>query len=98
MDFLTVEQVWAVVMFVLGSIILNTCSKWEKKDRADLKEAKHYGRGDSNLLKPRNLRGTIMTLVGTGLCLGSMIVFMLHLDIKKVDEVKPPPSIDQFFK
>ena len=27
MDSLVAEQVWAVVMFVLGSFILNTCSK-----------------------------------------------------------------------
>ena len=43
MCFLVAEQVWAVVMFLLGSIILNICSKWERKDQAILKEAKSYG-------------------------------------------------------
>mgnify|MGYP001190806188 CR=1 FL=1 len=79
MDFLTVEQVWLVVMFVLGSNILDTCNKWEKKDQANLKEAKSCGRRDSGLVKAWTFRGTIMTLTGTGLCLGGMIIFMLHI-------------------
>ena len=40
MDFLVVEQVWALAMFFLGSTILSTCSKWEKEDQAILKESK----------------------------------------------------------
>ena len=78
MDPLVAEQVWAVVMFVLGSFILNTCSKWEREDQAALKEAKSYGRRKSDIVKPRTLRGTIMTLLGAGLCLGSMIFFVIH--------------------
>ena len=73
MDSLVAEQVWAVVMFVLGSFILNTCSKWERADQAVLKEAKSYGRRKLDIVKPRTLRGTLMTLLGTGLCLGGMI-------------------------
>ena len=79
MDSLVAEQVWAVVMFVLGSFILNTCSKWERADQAVLKEAKSYGRRKSDIVKPRSLRGTIMTLLGAGLCLGSMILFVIHV-------------------
>jgi len=79
MDFLAVEQIWAVVMFFFGSIILNICSKWERKDQAILKEAKSYGRRKSDIVKPRTLRGTLMTLLGAGLCLGGMIIFLLHI-------------------
>ena len=79
MDFLVVEQVWAVVMFFFGSIILNICSKWERKDQAILKEAKSYGRRKSDIVKPRTLRGTLMTPLGAGLCLGGMILFLLHI-------------------
>ena len=79
MDFLVVEQVWALAMFFLGSTILSTCSKWEKEDQAILKEAKSYGRRKSDIVKPRTLRGTLMTLLGAGLCLGGMILFLLHI-------------------
>jgi len=44
-----------------------------------LKEAKSYGRRKSDIVKPRTLRGTLMTLLGAGLCLGGMIVFLLHI-------------------
>ncbi len=74
MDSLVAEQVWAVVMFVLGSFILNTCSKWERADQAVLKEAKSYGRRKSDIVKPKSLRGTTMTLMGAGLCL-----FVMHV-------------------
>ena len=79
MDFLAVEQVWALAMFFLGSTILSTCSKWEREDQAILKESKSYGRRKSDLVKPRTLRGAVMTLLGVGLCLGGMILFMLHI-------------------
>ena len=99
MDFLAVEQVWALVMFFLGSIILNICSKWEKRDQAILKESKSYGRRKSDMVKPRTFRGTIMTLLGGVLCLGGMILFVIHLEIKQPDgEVGPPVSLDKFIK
>jgi hypothetical protein len=31
MDILVIEQVWAIVLFLLGAFILNTCSSLEKK-------------------------------------------------------------------
>ena len=79
MDFLVVEQVWALAMFFLGSTILSTCSKWEKEEQTILKESKSYGRRKSDLVKPRTFRGAVMTLLGAGLCLGGMILFMLHI-------------------
>ena len=80
MDAITVEQVWAVVMFLLGSFILSTCSKWERKEQASLRDPRNlYGRRKSDIVKPKTIRGTLMTLAGTGLCLGGMILFFLHL-------------------
>ena len=79
MDALVAQQVWAVVMFVLGSFLLKTCSRWERADQAALKEAKSYGRRESDIVKPRTLRGTIMTVLGGGLCLGGMILFVIHV-------------------
>ncbi|MBT3920953.1 MAG: hypothetical protein HOF21_00090 [Nitrospina sp.] len=80
MDALVVEQVWATVMFILGSFILSTCSKWERKEQAIAKDPRNrYGRRKSDIVKPKTLRGTIMTVMGTGLCLGGMILFLLHV-------------------
>ncbi len=80
MDMLVVEQVWAIVLFLLGAIILNTCSKWERKDQEFLKDPRNrYGKRKSDVVKPKTLRGTLMTFVGTGLCLGGMILFVIHV-------------------
>ncbi|PIP71920.1 MAG: hypothetical protein COW89_09345 [Nitrospinae bacterium CG22_combo_CG10-13_8_21_14_all_47_10] len=80
MDFLTMEQVWAIAMFFLGSFILSTCSKWERDEQAILKDPRNrYGRRKSDIVKPKSLRGTIMTLAGTLLCLSGMILFLLHV-------------------
>lgn len=82
MDFLTIEQVWAVVMFFVGSYILSACSKWEREDQAILKDPRNrYGRRKSDIVKPKSLRGTLMTVLGAGLCLGGMILFLMHVSL-----------------
>lgn len=80
MDILVIEQVWAIVLFFLGGFVLNTCSRWERKEQEFYKDPKNrYGKRKSDVIKPKTLRGTLMTLIGTGLCLGGMILFMMHL-------------------
>ena len=80
MDALVTEQIWALVMFALGSVILSTCSNWEREEQALAKDPRNrYGKRKSDIVKPKTLRGTLMTLLGTGLCLGGMILFLLHL-------------------
>ena len=80
MDILVVEQAWAIVLFLLGAFILNTCSNLERKEQAFFKDPRNrYGKRKSDMIKPKTLRGTLMTLVGTGLCLGGMILFTIHL-------------------
>ena len=80
MDALVVEQVWATLMFILGSLILNTCSKWERKEQAVAEDTRNrYGKRKSDMVKPKTLRGSIMTFLGAGLCLGGMILFMIHV-------------------
>ncbi|MZG52926.1 MAG: hypothetical protein F3743_08880 [Nitrospinae bacterium] len=80
MDFLVIEQVWAIVLFLLGAFVLNTCSKWERKEYEFFKDPKNrYGRRKSDVIKPKTLRGTLMTIAGTGLSLGGMILFMMHI-------------------
>jgi hypothetical protein len=82
MDFITIEQVWSVVIFFVGSIILNTCSKWEREDQAILQDPRNrYGRRKSDMVKPKSLRGTLMTILGSGLCLGGMILFLMQVTL-----------------
>ena len=80
MDMLVMEQIWAIVLFLLGGVVLNICSSLEKKEQEFFKDPKNrYGKRKSDVVKPKSLRGTLMTLVGTGLCLGGMVLFMMHV-------------------
>jgi hypothetical protein len=84
MDLLVTEQFWAIGMLILGSIILSKCSKWEKEDRAFDKDPRNkYGKNASDKTKPKSktksTRGTIMTTIGTLLCLGAMVLFLMHV-------------------
>ena len=80
MDILVIEQVWAIVLFLLGAFILNTCSRLERKDQEFLSDPRNrYGKRKSDMVKPKTLRDTLMTLTGAGLCLGGMTLFMMHV-------------------
>ena len=80
MDILVIEQVWAIVLFLLGVFALNTCSRLERKEQEFLKDPRNrYGKRKSDIVKPKTLRGCLMTLIGTGLCLGGMVLFMMHV-------------------
>ena len=63
MDILVIEQVWAIVLLLLGAFVLNTCSRLERKDQEFLKDPRNrYGKQKSDMVKPKTLRGTLMTL------------------------------------
>ena len=80
MDILVIEQVWAIVLLLLWAFVLNTWSCLEKKDQEFLKYLRNrYGKQKSDMVKPKTLRGTHMTLTGTGFYLGGMILFMIHV-------------------
>jgi hypothetical protein len=80
MDVLVTEQIWALVMFVFGSLILGTCSKWEKEDKKFASDPRNrFGKINTDKAKPKTLRGTLMTTLGTVLCVGGMILFLLHV-------------------
>ena len=69
MDILMIAQVWVIVLFLLVSFVLNTCSRLERKDEDFLKDSRNrYGKRKSDMIKPKWLRCTLMTLTGTGLC------------------------------
>ena len=63
MEILVIEQVWVIVLFLLGAFVINTCSRLERKDQEFLKDPRNsYGKRKSNMVKPKTLRGTLMTL------------------------------------
>ena len=80
MDILVIEQVWAIVLFLLGVFVLNTCSRLERKEQEFLKDPRNrYGKRKSDIVKPKTLRGALMSLIVTGLCFGGMVLFMIHI-------------------
>ena len=80
MDILVIEQVWAIVLLLLGAFVLNTCSRLVRKDQEFIKDPRNrYGKRKSDMVKPKTLRGTHMTLTVTGFYLGGMILFMMHV-------------------
>ena len=63
MEILVIEQVWVIVLFLLGAFVINTSSRLERKDQEFLKDLRNrYGKRKSDMVKPKSLRGTIMTL------------------------------------
>ena len=80
MDFLVVEQIWAIAMVLFGAFILNTCSRWETDEKKIASDPRNrFGKKISYKAKPT--RGNIMTIAGTLLCLGGMVLFLLHVKI-----------------
>jgi len=80
MDILVIEQVWAIVLFLLGAFVLNNYSRLERKDQEFLKDSgNRYGKRKSDMVKPKMLRCTHITLTGTGFCLSGMILLMMHV-------------------
>ena len=80
MDIIVIEQVWAIVLFLLGAFVLNNYSRLERKDQEFRKDPRNrYGRRKSDMVKPKMLRCTDIILTGTGFCLGVMILFMIHV-------------------
>ena len=82
MDFLVVEQYWAIAMVLFGSFILSVCSKWEREEQQVLKDPRNrYGRRKSDIVKPKSMRGTVMTVTGTLMCLAGMVLFLMHVTV-----------------
>lgn len=82
MDFLVEEQFWAIGMVLFGAFILNTCSRWEKDEKKLMSDPRNrFGDNKSKKTKPKTMRGNIMTTVGTLLCLGGMVFFLMHVKL-----------------
>jgi hypothetical protein len=81
-DILVVEQIWAIAMVFFGAFILNTCSRWEREEKKVLSDPRNrIGKKNSDKYKPKSTRGNIMTMVGTLLCLGGIVLFLMHVKL-----------------
>ena len=50
MDIIVIEQVWAIVLFLLGAFVLNTCSRLERKEQEFLKDPRNrHGKRKSDI-------------------------------------------------
>jgi hypothetical protein len=82
MDFLVVEQIWAISMVLFGVFILNTCSRWERDEKKIASNLRNrIGKKKSDEAKPESTRGNIMTTAGTLLCLGGMALFLMYVTL-----------------
>ena len=84
MDFLVVEQIWAIAIVLFGAFILNTCSRWETDEKKIASDPHNrFGKKISDKAKPKSksTRGNIMTMAGTLLCLGGMVLFLMHVKL-----------------
>ena len=81
MDFLVVEQIWAIAMVLFGAFILNTCSRWERDENKVLSDWRNCIGKKLDKAKPKSTRGNIMTIAGTFLCLGGMVLFLMHVKL-----------------
>ena len=80
MDFLVVEQIWAIAMVLFGAFILNTCSRWEREEKKIASDPrKRIGKKKAD--KPKSTRGNIMTMAGILLCLGGMVLFLMQVKL-----------------
>ena len=82
MDVLMVEQIWAIAMVLFGAFILNTCSRWEIDEKKIASDPRNrFGKKNTKKTKPKSTRGNIMTTAGTLLCLGGMVLFLIHVKL-----------------
>ena len=82
MDFLVVEQIWAIAIVIFGAFILNTCSRWEADEKKIASDPRNrFGKKFSDKTKPKSTRGNIMTIAGTLLCLGGMVLFLMDVTL-----------------
>ena len=80
MDILVIVDVWAIVLFLLGAFLLNICSCLERKDPQFFENLRnHYYKRKPDIIKPKALSDTLMTLTIRGLCLSGMILFVMHV-------------------
>jgi hypothetical protein len=80
MDILTMDSLIGIGFFLLGVVFLNKCASLDHKNvykMRKLKKVELYGRRevDSIASLPLNIKGTVMTCLGSGLALYGFILF-----------------------
>lgn len=74
---LTAGQIWGLILFLAGTLILSVCTRWESEIRAKLKDPRtHYDKGKDKIEAKKSRGGYVMMIVGTVFALvGYFLVF-----------------------
>ena len=84
MDLFNKSQIVGVVLFFAGSGILTFCNRYERKVDEKLKDPKiRWAVLDGNkntLIKEKSVRGTVMTLMGVGMALYGIVLFLKNIE------------------
>ena len=83
MDFINKDQLVGMLLFFMGSGILTFCNRYEREVDVKLRDPKNRWaiiEGNKNvLLKEKNFRGTVMTLIGLGASIYGLFIFFTNL-------------------
>jgi hypothetical protein len=81
MDAISAPQVWGIVLFIIGTGILMTCSKWERKEADEDREVKNRYRDHINRNRfTKSMRANLLT--GAGVLMSLVGVGLFFLNIK----------------
>ena len=82
MDIITAQQVAGIVMVFLGGGVLSFCSNMERREQEKWKDPKaRYGRRKSDVLPPSTVKGTVLTVIGTLMALGGMLLILIDIKL-----------------
>lgn len=82
MDWFTAGQVWGLCLYIVGSLILTLCSKLEHEQDVKFRDPRNrMGKRPGDVIKPKTLRGSIMTFVGLGFCVVGSVLFFMNIDM-----------------
>ncbi len=83
MGFINANMVIGFFIFVVGSVILTLCAKYERKVDAKLRDPKmRYAvidGGKDDMVRKKNMLGNILAVIGTILSLGGFIFMIINI-------------------
>ncbi len=83
MNFLSQEQIIAVVIFFVGILIMTLCAKYERKVDERLRDPKLkytlLDGGNEDVVKQKNLVGNILSILGGAIALYGFVTFFLNI-------------------
>ena len=82
MDIISLQQVIGIGMVFLGGGVLSFCSNMERREQEKWKDPRaRYGRRKTDVLPPSTVKGTILTVIGTLIALGGMLLILMDIKL-----------------